>query len=257
MHPHKDPAPTAHPPRLLDQARDKLRALHYSYRTEQQYLQWARRFILFHGKRHPRAMGALEVEAFLTHLADTRKVSTATQNQALAAVLFLYQEVLELELPWLKDVVRAKPSRRLLVVMTHKETRVVLAELEDEYWLIGSILHGGGLRLQEALQLRVKDVDFELRQLVVRSGKDRVTVLPEAVVEPLQRHREVCAHSMNRRRIAASEASNCRTQSSASTRRRRSNGAGSTCSRRSPPRAIRPAVSCAGIMSIRTPCSGT
>lgn len=194
MHPHKDSAPTAHPPRLLDQARDKLRALYYSYRTEQQYLQWARRFILFHRKRHPRAMGALEVEAFLTDLAITRKVSAATQNQALAALLFLYQKVLELELPWLKDVVRAKPSRHLPVVLTHKEVRAVLVRLEDEYWLIGSILYGGGLRLQEALQLRVKDVDFELRQLVVRSGKggkDRVTVLPEAVVEPLQRQMEV------------------------------------------------------------------
>jgi integron integrase len=194
MHPHKDPAPTAHPPRLLDQAREKLRALHYSHRTEQQYLQWARRFILFHGKRHPRAIGALEVEAFLTDLAVTRKVSAATQNQALAALLFLYQKVLELELPWLKDVVRAKPSRHLPVVLTHKEVRAVLARLEEEYWLIGSILYGGGLRLQEALQLRVKDVDFDLRQIVVRDGKgskDRVTILPEAVVEPLQRHLEV------------------------------------------------------------------
>jgi site-specific recombinase XerD len=113
MHPHKDPAPTAHPPRLLDQAREKLRALHYSHRTEQQYLQWARRFILFHGKRHPRAIGALEVEAFLTDLAVTRKVSAATQNQALAALLFLYQKVLELELPWLKDFVRAQHSQAM------------------------------------------------------------------------------------------------------------------------------------------------
>ena len=194
MDPHKDAAPTCRPPRLLDQARDKLRTLHYRYRTEQQYLQWVRRFILFHDKRHPRTMGAPEVEAFLTHLAVTRKVSAATQNQALAALLFLYQNVLELELPWLKDVVRAKPSRRLPVVMTHKEVRAVLAELEDEYWLIGSILYGGGLRLQEALQLRVKDVDFDLRQLIVRSGKgnkDRVTILPEVTVEPLQRHLDV------------------------------------------------------------------
>ncbi len=194
MDSHKDPALTGRPPRLLDQVRDKLRTLHYSYRTEQQYLQWVRRFILFHDKRHPRMMGAPEVEAFLTHLAVTRKVSASTQNQALAALLFLYQKVLELELPWLKDVVRAKPSRHLPVVLTHKEVRAVLAKLEDEYWLIGSILYGGGLRLQEALQLRVKDVDFDLRQLVVRNGKggkDRVTILPEAIVDPLQRHLEV------------------------------------------------------------------
>jgi integron integrase len=194
MDPHKDPTPTGRPPRLLDQVRDKLRTLHYSYRTEQQYLQWARRFIRFHDKRHPRTMGAPEVEAFLTHLAVTRKVSASTQNQALAALLFLYQKVLEIELPWLQDVVRAKPSRHLPVVLTHKEVRAVLAKLDDEYWLIGSILYGGGLRLQEALQLRVKDVDFELCQLVVRSGKggkDRVTVLPDAIVDPLQRHLEV------------------------------------------------------------------
>jgi len=137
MDPHDDPAPACRPPRLLDQVRDKLSTLHYSYRTEQQYLQWVRRFILFHDKRHPRTMGAPEVEAVLTHLAVTRKVSAATQNQALAALLFLYQKVLHFELPWLKDVVRAKPSRRLPVVMTHKEVRAVLAELEDEYWLIG------------------------------------------------------------------------------------------------------------------------
>jgi integron integrase len=195
MDPHKDPLSTAHhPPRLLDEVRDKLRTLHYSYRTEQQYLQWVRRYILFHGKRHPKAMGAPELEAFLTHLAVTRQVSAATQNQALAALLFLYQKVLGIELPWLKEVVRAKASRRLPVVLTHTEVRAVLARLQDEYWLIGCILYGGGLRLQEALQLRVKDVDFDLRQLVVRSGKgnkDRVTILPEAVVEPLQRHLDV------------------------------------------------------------------
>jgi integron integrase len=194
MDPLQGPAPAVRPPRLLDQVRDRLRTLHYSYRTEQQYVQWVRRFILFHDRRHPRAMGAPEVEAFLTHLAVTRKVSASTQNQALAALLFLYQTVLEFELPWLRDVVRAKPSRHLPVVLTHKEVRAVLARLEDEYWLIGSILYGGGLRLQEALQLRVKDLDFDLRQIVVRDGKgskDRVTILPEAVVEPLQRHLEV------------------------------------------------------------------
>jgi integron integrase len=194
MDPDKTPPPPDQPPRLLGQMRDKLRTLHYSYRTEQQYLRWARRFILFHGKRHPGTMGAPEVEAFLTHLAVARKVSAATQNQALAALLFLYQKVLEVDLPWLHDVVRAKPSRHLPVVLTHKEVRAVLARLDDEYWLIASILYGGGLRLQEALQLRIKDVDFDLRQLVIRSGKggkDRVTILPEAVVEPLQRHLDV------------------------------------------------------------------
>jgi integron integrase len=198
MDPDKTPSSAPHspsqPPRLLDRVRDKLRTLHYSYRTEQQYLQWVRRFILFHGKRHPRSLGAAEVEAFLTDLAVQRKVSASTQNQALAALLFLYQKVLGVDLPWLQDVVRAKPSRHLPVVLTHKEVRAILARLEDEYWLIASILYGGGLRLQEALQLRVKDVEFDLRQIVVRNGKggkDRVTILPEAVVEPLQHHLEV------------------------------------------------------------------
>jgi hypothetical protein len=123
MDPHKDSNPKSRPPRLLDQARDKLRTLHYSYRTERQYVQWIHRFILFHDKRHPRTMGVSELEAFLTHLAVTRKVSAATQNQTLAALLFLYQKLLELEPPWLKDVVRAKPSRHLPVVLTHKNEK--------------------------------------------------------------------------------------------------------------------------------------
>jgi integron integrase len=192
--PDKEAPPGGRPPRLLDQVRDKLRTLHYSYRTEQQYLQWVRRYILFHQKRHPREMGAPEVEAFLSHLAFVRKVSASTQNQALAALLFLYREVLNAPVGWLHAVVHAKRPARVPVVLTHKEVRAVLARLEDEYWLIGSILYGGGLRLPEALQLRVKDVDFDPRQIVVRDGKgskDRVTILPEAVVEPLQRHLEI------------------------------------------------------------------
>lgn len=198
MDPDKAPNPPAlqqqQSPRLLEQVRDKLRMLHYSYRPEQQYLQWIRRFILFHGKRHPRTMGAAEVEAFLTNLAVQRKVSASTQNQALAALLFLYQKVLSVDLPWLQDVVRAKPSHHLPVVLMHTEVRAVLAQLDGDYWLIASILYGGGLRLQEALQLRAKDVDFDLRQIVVRNGnggKDRVTNLPEAVVDTLHRHLEV------------------------------------------------------------------
>jgi integron integrase len=178
-------------PRLLDQVRERLRTLHYSYRTEQQYLQWIRRFILFSGKRHPQEMGAAEVEAFLTHLAVGRGVSASTQNQALAALLFLYQRVLEVDLPWLQGVVRAKRSRHLPVVLTHAEVRAVLANLHVEYWLIGNLLYGGGLRLLECLRLRVKDLNFAYRQVLVRDGKgskDRVTILPESLVEPLQRH---------------------------------------------------------------------
>lgn len=178
-------------PRLLDQARERLRTLHYSYRTEQQYLQWIRRFIVFSGKRHPREMGAPEVEAFLTHLAVDRSVSASTQNQALAALLFLYQKVLEINLPWLQGIVRAKRSSHLPVVLTQAEVRSVLANLRDEYWLIGNLLYGGGLRLLECLRLRIKDLNFAYRQVIVRDGKggkDRVTILPEALMEPLQRH---------------------------------------------------------------------
>ncbi len=179
--------------RLFDRVRDQLRTLHYSYRTEQQYLFWIRRFILFHGKRHPSEMAAPEVEGFLTHLAVERQVSASTQNQALAAILFLYQKVLQVQLPWLDGIVHAKRSRYLPVVLTTAEVRSILAQLDDEYWLIVNVLYGAGLRVREALQLRVKDVQFDYRQLVVRSGKggkDRVTILPEALLDPLQKHLE-------------------------------------------------------------------
>ena len=178
-------------PRLLDQVRNQLRTLHYSYRTEQQYLFWVRRFILFHGKRHPAEMAAAEVEAFLTHLAVDRQVSASTQNQALAALLFLYQKVLRIELPWLDGIVRAKLSRHLPVVLTPGEARDVLSRLQGEYWLIASLLYGAGLRLREALTLRVKDVQFEYRQLIVRSGKggkDRTTLLPASLTVELKAH---------------------------------------------------------------------
>ena len=178
-------------PRLLDQVRDRLRTLHYSRRTEQQYVFWVKRYILFHGKRHPSDMAAREVEEFLTHLAVDRKVSASTQNQALAALLFLYQKVLQVELPWLDGIVRAKHSRYLPVVLTATEVRSVLAHLKAEYWLIGNLLYGAGLRLSEALQLRVKDLQFEYRQVIVRSAKgakDRSTILPEILLVPLQQH---------------------------------------------------------------------
>jgi integron integrase len=177
-------------PRLLDTVRERLRTRHYSYRTEQQYVQWIRRFILFHGKRHPSGLGGPEVEAFLNHLANRRQVSASTQNQALAALLFLYREVLGVKLPWLDGVVRAKPSQHLPVVLTADEVRRVLRRLDGVFWLIASLLYGSGLRLSEALRLRVKDLDFEYRQIIVRDGKgakDRVTVLPEQLLSPLQR----------------------------------------------------------------------
>ncbi len=186
------PAPRA--PRLFDQIRDCLRLKHYSYRTEQQYLGWIRRYILFHGKRHPRDMGAAEVRAFLNDLAVSRQVSAATQNQALAALLFLYKWVLRCELPWLDEIVRAKRPQRLPVVLSQSDTRVVLAQLDGVYGLIGHLLYGSGLRLMECLRLRVQDLDFEYLQILVRNGKggkDRVTMLPRVLVEPLRSHLEI------------------------------------------------------------------
>jgi len=178
-------------PRLLDQMRDRLRTQHYSYRTEQQYLFWVRRFILFHDKRHPRQLGAGEVTAFLTHLAVDRRVAAATQSQALSAVLFLYRKVLEVDLPWLEGVVRAKAPKRLPTVLTAAEVKSVLGHLSGEYRLVAGVLYGSGLRLLEALHLRVKDVDFDYRQIVVRDGKgakDRVTVLPDSLAAGLEAH---------------------------------------------------------------------
>jgi integron integrase len=181
-------------PKLLQQVRDCLRVRHYSYRTEQQYLGWIRRFILFHGKRHPRDMGVAEVEAFLSDLAVRGEVAVATQNQALAALLFLYRHVLGQDLPWLTNVVRPRKPRRLPVVLTRTETRAVLAQLSGVYWLIGNLLYGSGLRLMECLRLRVQDIDFNYSRVMVRSGKggkDRVTVLPEMIVAPLRLHLQV------------------------------------------------------------------
>lgn len=183
------PAPT--PPRLLDQVRDRLRVKHYSYRTETQYLQWIRRFILFHGKRHPLDMGAAEIEAFLTHLAVVGNVAASTQNQALAALLFLYREVLLMGAPWLDKVVRAKRPKHLPVVLTQQEVRAVLGRMDGVYALLAALLYGSGMRLMECLRLRVKDVDFERCEILVRDGKgakDRVTMLPERVVDDLRRH---------------------------------------------------------------------
>jgi len=184
-------AKTPDKPKLLDQMCQKIRFKHYSIRTEQAYVDWARRYILFHGKRHPKALGAAELEAFLTHLAVVRKVSASTQNQARSALLFLYKEVLGIKLPWLDGVVTAKKGKRLPVVLTQHEARSLLGELSGTNWLVASLLYGSGLRLLEALRLRVKDIEFERREIVVREGKgnkDRVTVLPENVMVPLQAH---------------------------------------------------------------------
>lgn len=193
------------PPKLIDQLRERLRTLHYSLRTEDVYVDWVRRFILFNGRRHPRDMGAPEVEAFLTHLAVERKVSASTQNQARAAIIFLYREVLAIELPWLQSVVSAKKTVRLPVVLTEREVRDVLLQLQGTTWLIASLLYGTGMRLLEGLRLRVKDVDFERREIIVREGKgakDRVTVLPENLILPLKEQLKL-AQALHRRDLDA------------------------------------------------------
>ena len=176
-------------PRLLDQVRGKIRLKHYSLRTEQAYVDWIKRFIRHFGKRHPRELGAGDVEAFLTHLAVTGRVAASTQNQAKSALLFLYREVLGTELPWLDNVEQAKAPRRLPVVMTRDEVQAVLSRLAGTHWLICCLLYGSGMRLMECLRLRVKDIDFARGEILVRDGKgfkDRVTMLPTMVAGPLR-----------------------------------------------------------------------
>jgi integron integrase len=178
-------------PRLLDQVRDTLRARHYSLRTEEAYVRWTKRFILFHDKRHPGEMGVQEVQQFLTHLAVEGRVAASTQSQALSALLFLYQQDLKQDIGWIDDVVRAKQPHRVPVVLTQDEVAAVFRHLSGTTWLLATLLYGSGLRLMEGLRLRVKDLDFAYHQLVVRDGKgqqDRVTMLPLHMQEPLQQH---------------------------------------------------------------------
>ncbi len=181
------------PPRLLDRVRAALRTRHCSLRTEKAYVGWIRRYIVFHGKRHPAEMGAAEVTRFLSDLAIQRNVAASTQNQALSALLFLYREVLEQALPWLDEIVRAKSRERIPVVLTREEVQAVLDALDGPTRLAALLLYGAGLRLLEALRLRVKDVDFARNQITVRSGKgdkDRVTMLPAAASRDLAKHLE-------------------------------------------------------------------
>ena len=183
------------PPKLLDQLRDRIRVKHYSIRTEQAYVQWAKRYIAFHSLRHPKEMGKVEIEAFLTALAVDRNVSASTQGQALAALLFLYKEVLGQDLPWLDDVTRAKRPARLPTVLTQQEIRALLNYVDDPLMdLIVRLLYGTGMRLMECLRLRVKDVEFTRNEIVVRDGKggkDRVTMLPGSLADRLRAHMAV------------------------------------------------------------------
>jgi integron integrase len=177
--------------KLLDQVRDTLRTKHYSYRTEQTYVDWIRRYILFHGKRHPKDMGEAEIQAFITHLAVERQVAVSTQNQALSAILFLYRHVLQNDIEIPPALARPGRPKRLPTVLTPAEAARVIAQMKGVTKIMAKLLYGSGLRLMECLRLRVKDLDFDHRQVIVRDGKgenDRSTVLPESVIAELQTH---------------------------------------------------------------------
>lgn len=176
--------------RLLDQVRERVRYLHYSLRTEETYVHWVRRFIRFHGLRHPRELGRAEIEKFLSDLATAKHVSPSTHRQALSALLFLYRQVLGIELPWMQEIGKPRAREHIPVVLSRQEVAHLLHALDEEDRLIAQVLYGMGLRLMECLRLRVKDVDFDRRIVVVREGKgakDRVVMLPDALVEPLRR----------------------------------------------------------------------
>ena len=193
----------ARPSRLLDQVSARLRYLHYSARTEESYVAWVKRFILFHGKRHPLDMGAAQIEAFLTHLAIARKVSASTQNQALSALLFLYREVLERKLPWMDRIVPARTPKKLPVILTCDEVARLLVQMKGTPQLMARVRYGTGIRLMQCMRLRVKDIDFGRNEIVVRAGKgnkDRVTMLPVslclALHEQLQRVKALHAQDL-------------------------------------------------------------
>ena len=178
------------PRKLLDQVRDCLRLKQYAHRTEETYILWIRQYILFHNKRHPVEMGRIEVEAFLTHLAVGKKVAASTQNQALSAILFLYRHILKIELTDI-DAVRARQSRNLPTVLTPQEVRTIIAQMTGTHRLLIQLLYGTGMRMSEALSLRVKDLDFSQQQIIVRNGKgmkDRITMLPNSLIPDLQSH---------------------------------------------------------------------
>ncbi len=177
--------------RLLEQVRSIIRLKHYSIRTEEAYIHWIKEYILFHHKRHPLELGAEHVSQFLSHLAEIKHVAASTQNQAASALLFLYREVLAQPLPWLDQVQKAKKPAKLPIVFTKEEVRKMLARLDGTKWMMASLLYGSGLRLMECLRLRVMDIDFEVNQIIVRDGKggkDRITMLPSTLKEPLKQH---------------------------------------------------------------------
>ena len=188
---HEDSPVYAQKPKLLDSLRLALRSRHYSRKTEKSYVQWVKRYVYFHGMRHPAEMAETEINSFLTSLAVRDKVSASTQTQALSALLFLYRHVIGRQIGKLGEVIRARKPKRIPVVMTHQEVKAVLAQLSGDKWLMASLLYGAGLRLMECLRLRIMDIDFNGSEIRVRNGKgakDRVTMLPESLKVPLQNH---------------------------------------------------------------------
>lgn len=178
-------------PKLLDELKHAIRLRHYSLRTEEQYVFWVRQYILFHGKRHPKQMGPNEVSGFMTHLAADKLVSVSTHKQALSAITFLYRHVLRQELPWLQDIVRPKAVQKLPAVLTPAEVQAVLMQMQGVQLLLGKLLYGTGMRITEALRLRIKDVDFGHKTLIIREGKgakDRAVMLPDSLIKPLKLH---------------------------------------------------------------------
>jgi len=243
------------PRRLLEQLRDAINRLHYSARTEERYVHRVKRFIYFSGKRHPAELGAAEVTAFLNYLARERDVAAATQNQALSALLFLYREVLRQPLPWLDELDRARRPVRVPSVLTREEVHGLLAEMRGPKWLMASLLYGAGLRLRECLRLRVKDIDFGYRQIVVRDGKgakDRVTMLPSAVIEPLRPSCAARRSSTSATWPRALATSSCRMRWRASTPGRNTSGAGSSRFRRTSSRSILARGWCGATTCMRT-----
>ncbi|HQW53343.1 MAG TPA: integron integrase, partial [Acinetobacter sp.] len=185
---------SAQQPKLLDLVRQRIRYKHMSYRTEQAYCGWIKRYVIFHQMCHPREMGRLEVESYLSHLVNEGNVSQSTHHQALSALLFLYKEVLNIELPWLDELNRPTKPKRLPVALTHQEVQSVFEHLSGIHLLMAKLLYGTGMRLTELLQLRIKDIDFELQEIVVRQGKgdkDRVTILPTSIQSELKEQIEL------------------------------------------------------------------
>ena len=252
------PLPPLRSVKVLDQLRERIRYLHYSLPTEQAYVHWVRAFIRFHGVRHPATLGGSEVEAFLSWLANERKVSVSTHRQALAALLFFYGKVLCTDLPWLQEIGRPRPSRRLPVVLTPDEVVRILGFLEGEHRLFAQLLYGTGMRISEGLQLRVKDLDFDHGTIIVREGKgsDRALMLPELGTQPA-RATVACTGMVAGRRTRPRAAAALRfpTPLSGSIRAPGIPGRGSGFLRSTRIRPIHGAVSCVAITCMTRPFS--